>query len=136
MEGKDDGELPIKSEGDIVACRKVIRELATAAGFGVTDVTRIVTSVSELARNVYVHADHGVMRWKFLTQPGKIGVELVFEDRGIGIASVEQAMTPGYTTAKSMGMGLPGVKRLMDDMDVVSEVGVGTTVRVRKWARA
>lgn len=136
MEGKVDGEIPIQTESDIVACRKVIRDIATAAGFGVTDVTRIVTSVSELARNVYVHAEQGVMRWVILHQPGKIGIELIFSDHGKGIADVDQAMTPGYTTSKSMGMGLPGVKRLMDEMDIMSEVGVGTTVKTRKWARA
>ncbi|TAN53142.1 MAG: anti-sigma regulatory factor [Methylococcaceae bacterium] len=136
MEGPTSGELPIKTESDIVACRKAIRECATSAGFGVTDVTRIVTAVSELARNVYVHADHGIMRWSFHAQPGKIGIELVFQDQGQGIDNVDQAMLPGYSTAKSMGMGLPGVKRLMDEMEVTSEVGAGTTVKVRKWARA
>lgn len=130
------GQLPIKSEGDIVACRKAIREQATAAGFGVTDITRIVTAVSELARNVYVHAEHGVMYWNLLSLPGKIGIELIFKDQGQGIASVEQAMLPGFSTAKSMGMGLPGVKRLMDEIEIDSELGVGTTVKIRKWAKA
>lgn len=136
MDGTTSGELPIKTESDIVACRKAIRESATAAGFGVTDVTRIVTAVSELARNVYVHADSGLMCWTILSMPGKVGIELIFQDQGKGISNVEQAMMPGFTTAKSMGMGLPGVKRLMDEMEITSEVGVGTTVKIKKWARA
>ena len=136
MEKMHAGTLPVISESDIVACRKIIRERATASGFGVTDVTRIVTAVSELARNIYVHAEKGTMSWDFLALPGKIGIELIFEDQGPGIANVDQAMQLGFSTAKSMGMGLPGVKRLMDEMDVHSEVGVGTKVRVRKWAKA
>lgn len=132
----DTGELPIKTESDIVACRKAIRDRTTAAGFGVTDVTRIVTAVSELARNVYVHASQGVMRWTFPSEPGRIVIELVFQDQGQGIENIEQAMLPGFTTQKSMGMGLPGVKRLMDEMEITSEVGVGTTVKIRKRVRA
>lgn len=128
--------LPISSESDIVACRKLVRDLVSAAGFGVTDVTRIVTSVSELARNIYVYAKRGEMQWTLLQQPGKIGIELMFVDQGPGIADVEQAMQPGYTTAKSLGMGLPGVKRLMDDMEIHSELGMGTTVVIRKWTKS
>ena len=136
MEGKQEGELPIISESDIVACRKVIRNLTTAAGFGVTDVTRIVTAVSELARNIFVHAESGKMRWNITHQAGKIGIELIFEDNGPGISDVEQALLPGYSTVKSMGMGLPGVKRLMDEMRIASEPGAGSSVTVKKWARA
>ncbi len=136
MDGKQQGELPIISESDIVACRKVIRTLSTNAGFGITDVTRIVTAVSELARNIYVHAECGKMRWNIMHQPGKIGIELIFEDNGQGIADIEQAMQPGFSTVKSMGMGLPGVKRLMDEMRIDSIAGAGSTVTIKKWARA
>lgn len=135
MEGKQEGELPIISESDIVACRKVIRNLTTVAGFGVTDVTRIVTAVSELARNIFVHAESGKMRWNIMHQAGKIGIELIFEDSGPGISDVEQALLPGFSTVKSMGMGLPGVKRLMDEMHITSEPGAGSRVIVKKWAR-
>lgn len=127
--------LTISSESDIVACRKLVRDLVNAAGFNVTDVTRIVTSVSELARNIYVYAKRGEMHWKVLQQPGKIGIELIFTDNGPGISDIEQAMQPGYTTAKSLGMGLPGVKRLMDELEIVSELGVGTTITIRKWSK-
>lgn len=136
MERNDTGECHIGSEGDIVTCRKIIRNVTTVAGFGMTDVTRIVTAVSELARNVYVHSkSDGVMRWSVLQQPGKVGIELIFQDYGKGIPNIEQAMEAGFTTAGSMGMGLSGVKRLMDEMQVTSEVDVGTTVKIVKWGR-
>ncbi len=137
MQNEDAGELPINSEGDIVNCRKKIRTIATKAGFGMTDVTRIVTAVSELARNVYVHAGaEGTMYWQLLKQPtNKVGIELIFEDQGIGIADIDQALEQGFSTANSMGMGLSGVKRLMDEMQLKSEISVGTQVRVVKWGR-
>jgi serine/threonine-protein kinase RsbT len=137
MDANETGHLPISSEGDMVSCRKVIRTLATAVGFGMTDVTRIITSVSELARNIYVHSGtDGVMKWRIRQQAGKVGLELTFEDKGVGIANVEHAMQSGFTTASnSLGMGLSGVKRLMDEMDISSELGVGTTVRIIKWGK-
>jgi serine/threonine-protein kinase RsbT len=137
MATEETGENPIKSEGDIVTCRKLIRNAAVAAGFGMTDVTRIVTAVSELARNVYVHSgSDGVMRWQILYQSGKVGIQLEFEDYGKGIPDVDQAMEAGFTTAGTMGMGLSGVKRLMDEMAIKSEIDVGTTITVEKWGRA
>lgn len=133
----ESGENPIQTEGDIVTCRKLIRNASVAAGFGMTDVTRIVTAVSELARNVYVHSgSDGVMRWQILSRPGQIGIQLEFEDFGVGIPDISQAIEAGFTTAGSMGMGLSGVKRLMDDMTIKSEVGVGTTITIEKWGRA
>jgi serine/threonine-protein kinase RsbT len=131
------GENLIQTEGDIVTCRKLIRNAASSAGFGMTDVTRIVTAVSELARNVYVHSgSEGVMRWQLLEKIGKIGIQLEFEDYGIGIPDINQATEAGFTTAGSMGMGLSGVKRLMDEMTIKSEVNVGTTVIITKWGRS
>lgn len=130
------GENPIQTEGDIVTCRKLIRNVTTLAGFGMTDVTRIVTAVSELARNVYVHSgSNGVMRWQILDKPGQVGIQLEFEDYGVGIPDIEQAIEAGFTTAGSMGMGLSGVKRLMDSMIITSEVNSGTTVVITKWGR-
>lgn len=137
MATEETGENPIKSEGDIVTCRKLIRTVTVAAGFGMTDVTRIVTAVSELARNVYVHSgSHGVMRWQVLHQTAKIGIQLEFEDFGKGIPDVDQAMEVGFTTAGTMGMGLSGVKRLMDSIKIKSELGVGTIITIEKWGRA
>ncbi len=129
------GEFRIQSEGDIVMARKAVRNAATALGFGITDVTRIVTAASELTRNIYQYARSGVMRWRPLDLHGRVGLELIFEDQGPGIPDVAQAMEPGFTTGKGLGMGLPGAKRLMDEMSSQSEVGKGTTVRVCKWLK-
>ncbi|MDP2901829.1 MAG: ATP-binding protein, partial [Methylovulum sp.] len=78
----------------------------------------------------------GKMRWNIMQQAGKVGIELIFEDNGPGIANIEQAMMPGFSTVNSMGMGLPGVKRLMDEMRIDSQLGAGSMVTIKKWARA
>jgi serine/threonine-protein kinase RsbT len=129
------GEVPIQDEGDIVTVRRKVREVTTRIGFGITDVTRVVTSASELARNVVVYAGSGVMRWQELNSNNRVGVELVFEDHGPGIADIAQAMQEGYSTSRGLGMGLPGSRRLMDELEIQSVVGEGTTVTVRKWSQ-
>ena len=129
------GIFRITSENDIVMARKVVRDAATALGFGLTDVTRIVTAASELTRNIYHYAKSGVVRWRSLNQAAKVGLELTFEDNGPGIPDVEKAMEMGFSTGKGLGMGLPGSKRLMDEMTIESTVGQGTTVVVRKWLK-
>lgn len=131
----DQGDLRIRSEGDIVTARRLVRSAATALGFGITDVTRIVTAASELSRNIFHYAGSGVMRWWSLSESGRVGLELSFEDEGPGIPDVEKALEAGYSTAKGLGLGLPGAKRLMDEIAIESRVGQGTTVRVRKWLR-
>lgn len=135
MNALPDGEFRIESESNIVMARKVVRDAATSLGFGLTDVTRIVTATSELTRNIYHYANTGVMRWRVLNQGSTVGLELTFEDSGPGIPDIQKAMEPGYTTGKSLGMGLPGSKRLMDEMTIESTVGKGTTVTVRKWRK-
>jgi serine/threonine-protein kinase RsbT len=129
------GEFRINSETDIVMARKVVRDAATGLGFGLTDVTRIVTAASELTRNIYHYAKSGNMRWRSLNQAAQMGLELTFEDKGPGIVDVEKAMVAGYSTGKGLGMGLPGAKRLMDELTIESTVGKGTTVVVRKWLK-
>ncbi len=135
MSDPSQGDFHIHSEGDIVMARKLVRNAATALGFGITDVTRIVTAASELIRNIYQYAGSGVMRWRTLADDRPLGLELTFEDRGPGIPDVARAMQSGFTTAKGLGLGLPGAKKLMDEMSVESQVGKGTTVQVRKWLR-
>jgi serine/threonine-protein kinase RsbT len=129
------GEVRITSEGDIVTARKVVRDAAVALGFGVTDVTRIVTAASELTRNVFRYAGSGTMYWCKVSAGASVGIELRFEDQGPGIPDVERAMEMGYTTSGGLGLGLPGVKRLMDEMEIESAVGKGTRVIVKKWRR-
>ena len=127
--------IHIDSEGDIVSVRKTVRETATAIGFSMTDVTRIVTAASELARNVFHYAGTGAMKCRSTGPGGNAGIELIFQDEGPGIPDIDQALEPGYTTADGLGLGLPGAKRLMDEMEIESHVGKGTVVTVRKWAK-
>lgn len=129
------GEFRIESEADIVTARKAVRQAAIALGFNLTDVTRIVTAASELTRNIYQYAGSGMMRWRSLNKGISIGLELTFEDHGPGIPDIEKAMEMGFTTGNGLGLGLPGAKRLMDEMTMHSEVGRGTTVVVGKWLR-
>jgi serine/threonine-protein kinase RsbT len=129
------GQVSIRGESDIVTTRMTVRDLATRLEFCITDVTRIVTAASELARNVFVYAGSGTMSWSRLDKNGTVGIELKFEDNGPGIPDVEQAMTRGYSTSRGLGLGLPGAQRLMDEMEVHSVVERGTTVTVRKWLR-
>lgn len=129
------GEVPIHSESDIVVARKAAREVATQMGFGITDVTRIITAASELARNIHQYAGSGRMRWRVLQANDRTGLELIFEDHGPGIADIDQVLQEGFTTSGGLGMGLSGAKRLMGELEIQSEVGKGTTVTVRKWRR-
>jgi serine/threonine-protein kinase RsbT len=135
MNAEHAGEVRIYSESDIVATRRTVRTAATQLGFGITDVTRIVTAASELARNVFRYAGSGIMRWQALDTGGRIGIELTFEDRGPGITDIEQAMEAGYTSGGGLGLGLPGAKRLMDEFEIASEIGKGTIVTAKKWHR-
>ena len=135
MNSTAEGEFPIQSENDIVMARKIVREAATALGFGLTDITRIVTAASELTRNIYVYAHSGVMRWRSLRNGSDCGLELTFQDSGPGISDIAKAMEPGFTTGRGMGMGLSGSKRLMDELKIESQVGKGTTVVVNKWLK-
>jgi serine/threonine-protein kinase RsbT len=128
-------EIALLAETDIVVVRKAVRESATRLGFGITDVTRIITAASELARNVFLYAGTGVVRCRVLNRSDKVGLELIVEDHGPGIADIDQAMQPGYTSGKGLGLGLPGAKRLMDEMEIESTVGKGTKITVKKWRK-
>lgn len=125
-------DVPIKSENDIIVVRRVVRDLVTRLSFGVTDVTRAVTQASELAGNISLCAGTGIMWWTILDRSGAAGLELRFEDHGLGISDIELAMKPGHGTSHGLGLGLPGAKRLMDEMEIHSELGKGTTLTVRK----
>jgi serine/threonine-protein kinase RsbT len=129
------GELRVTSESDIVAARRQLRDVTREIGFGITDVTRVVTAGSELTRNMYQYAAGGVVQWQRVEDGGKIGLELVFEDRGPGIPDLDEVMQEGYTSGGGLGMGLPGSKRLMDEMEIDSEIDRGTRIVVRKWLR-
>ena len=113
----------------------MVRDAATQMAFGLTDVTRIVTAASELARNVFQYAGDGVMHWTAVDRNSSVGIELTFEDNGPGFSDIEQAMQRGYSTSNGLGLGLPGVKRLMDELEIVSQAGNGAKVTARKWVR-
>jgi serine/threonine-protein kinase RsbT len=135
MNGRDHGEVKITMESDIALARRAIREVAVDIGFGPTEVARIVTAASELSRNVHKYAGSGVMQWLAIENGSHGGLELRFEDQGPGIADVNEALREGFTTGGGLGMGLPGAKRLMDEMEIQSAPGRGTKVVVRKWRR-
>lgn len=125
--------MPIRGDGDIVKIRRRMRDISKAQGFRLADVTRIVTAASELSRNIYHYAQEGTVNCYALTEGRKKGLKLVFEDKGPGIENIELVMEEGYSTGNSMGLGLPGAKRLVDTMSVESEVGKGTKVEIIKW---
>lgn len=129
----DERLLKITSEADIVTARTTIREVITKLGFGITDTTRIVTAVSELARNIYLYADSGTMRWNTHAGNGRQHIEIVFDDEGPGIQDVEKALEEGYSTSDGMGHGLSGAQTLMDEFDIETAPGNGTTVTIRKY---
>lgn len=135
MTGELEGEVSIRSEGDIVAARRTVREAVVGIGFGLTDVTRVVTAASELARNAYKYGGGGVMRWRRLEGNGRRGIELEFIDQGPGIPDVQLAMQQGYSTGKGLGLGLPAAQRLMDELEIRTTPGAGTTVTSRKWCQ-
>ncbi len=130
--------VAIAGEDDIVAARQHARELAKALGFRAIDQSRITTAVSELARNVVRYATDGcgeVLLRRLEAPTGGAGVEIVVRDEGPGIADVHQALREGYSSGRGLGMGLPGTRRLMDEMAIDSAPGRGTTVTIRKWRR-
>jgi serine/threonine-protein kinase RsbT len=125
--------IPLRTELDIVQCRKLVRELALEVGFGLVDQTKMVTAASELARNTLVHGGGGEMRWEKLADGGKRGLRLTFVDHGPGIPDLSLALSDGWTSGTGLGMGLPGAKRLVTEFDVQSVVGEGTRVTVARW---
>jgi serine/threonine-protein kinase RsbT len=127
------GEMPLRSEHDIVVSRQAVRRLAQEAGFSLVDQTKLVTAASELARNALIYGGGGDLRWSTLLDGAKRGVRLVFEDRGPGIANIEQAMTDGWSSGTGLGLGLTGARRLVNEFELQSTVGVGTRVAITRW---
>ncbi len=126
--------IPIEKEGDIVVARQAGRQLAAQLGFSTTDQTLIATAISEVARNIVIYAQRGEVALARVEEGGKIGIEVIARDQGPGIENITLAMRDGFSTKQSLGLGLPGARRLMDDFHLESELGVGTTVTMKKWA--
>lgn len=127
--------VDIYTEWDIVAARQLGRNEAKAVGFGTVDQARITTAISELARNIYLYAGKGKIEIERLSSNGAHGIAIIARDEGPGIIDVKKVMEDGYSTSGGLGAGLPGVKRLMDEFDLETTPGEGTSIRVVKWLR-
>ena len=127
--------VSIVSDLDIVTARQEGRALALLMGFSSTDATLVAASISELARNIILYAKHGEIALGVIEDGGRRGIGVEARDEGPGIPDVRRALIGGYSTSGGLGLGLPGVRRLMDEFEITSEPGKGTTVRARKWRR-
>jgi serine/threonine-protein kinase RsbT len=129
----DEVRVPINDDSDLVAARAEGRALATRQGFSRTDATLIATAISEVARNIVVHVGRGEIVLRPLDELRRCGLQVIARDEGPGIRDVEAALGEGSTTSRGLGLGLPGARRLMDDFQVASAPGRGTTVTMVKW---
>jgi serine/threonine-protein kinase RsbT len=125
--------LQIRTSEDVVRVRQAVRVCATKLGFSLVDQTKIVTAASEIARNAIDHAGGGAVRIESVAYKGRRGVRLEFEDNGPGIADLKQAMTDGFTTGGGLGLGLSGARRLSNEFNIETVVGVGTKVALIRW---
>ena len=129
-------ELPIRSGDDVVRIRQQVRIVAEKTGLSLVDQTKVVTAASELARNALVHGGGGTARIEVVTSGlGKSGVRVGFTDEGPGIGDIDLALTDGWTTGQGLGLGLSGARRLVDEFELTSKPGAGTSVVVVKWSR-
>lgn len=127
--------VDIYTEWDIVAARQLGRNEAKSIGFGTVDQARITTAISELARNIYLYAGKGNIKIERTYENNQYGITIIASDEGPGIADLRKVMNDGYSTSGGLGAGMPGVRRLMDEFNVQSEQGVGTTITAVKWLR-
>jgi serine/threonine-protein kinase RsbT len=125
--------FPIRSSDDVVRVRQIARSWASELKFSLVDMTKFVTATSELARNTLEHGGGGTMTANIVDNGTKKGIQLIFKDEGPGIPNIELALRDGYTTGGGMGLGLSGSKRLVNDFDIKSEPGRGTTVSIVRW---
>jgi len=131
----DEARIQVQHDSDVVAARQKGRELAGKIGFSGSDLTLIATAISEVARNIVTYAGRGEIIFTFIENGERRGIAIVARDDGPGIADIEMAMRDGHSTGGSLGLGLPGARRLVDEFEIASEVGRGTTVKLRKWVR-
>jgi serine/threonine-protein kinase RsbT len=127
--------IAIWGESDILVARQRAGQLAKKLGMGVVDQTKVATATSELARNIVRYAKTGEVIIEEIDNGITTGLQLTFKDRGPGIADIAKAMSDGFTSGGGMGLGLSGAKRLMNEFEIDSEIGVGTTIVMRKWKR-
>lgn len=127
------GSMTLASERDIVATRRLVRELTQELKFTLVDQTKMITAASELSRNAVIYGHGGVMRWEIVTNGLQTGLRLAFEDQGPGIPDTDLALTDGWTSGTGMGIGLSGSRRLVNDFELRTVVGAGTCVTVTRW---
>lgn len=126
-------QIEIGTETDIVTARTLGKDLARTLGFGTVDQTRIATGISELARNILQYAGRGYIRVQGLVEGSRHGLEIVAADRGPGIRNVDAVLDGETRSARGLGLGIPGTRRLMDEFQITTEQGEGTRVRCIKW---
>jgi serine/threonine-protein kinase RsbT len=125
--------ISIQKEQDVVPFRNRVKEKAVKIGMSLLNQTKLITAASELVRNLLKYGGGGVVTVEIVSQGRENGVRLIFEDKGPGIKDLKLAMKDGFSTGKSLGLGLPGAKRLVSEFQLESEVGKGTKVTVIKW---
>ena len=130
-----EARVPILSDADILAARQKGRALAAEMGFTSSSLTMIATAISELARNIVLYAKRGEIVLSRAEENGRPGIVVSARDEGPGIPDVNMAMQSGYSTSGSLGLGLPGLRRLMDEFEIDSQPGKGTSVTAKKWRR-
>jgi serine/threonine-protein kinase RsbT len=131
----DAERIEVTSDQDVVRVRQLVRTVAVAVKLSLVDQTKVVTAASELARNTLVHGGGGTVEVSRVDSGRRPGVRIVFTDDGPGIADLDLALTDGYTTGNGLGLGLSGARRLVDEFDIDTEVGQGTSITVTKWCR-
>jgi serine/threonine-protein kinase RsbT len=125
--------LPIRSDQDVAQVRTLTRTRAIEVNFSLIQQTKLVTGVSEIARNSYLYGKQGTARLEVLDKMGQAGIRLIFIDKGPGIPDIEQAMQDGYTTGRGLGLGLSGTRRLVDEFQIESKIFQGTRVTITMW---
>ncbi|WP_339501997.1 anti-sigma regulatory factor [Pseudomonas silesiensis] len=133
MTARSSGTHPIHIEQDVVLARQLARKLAQECGMRLIDLTKLVTAVSELARNTMVYGGGGDMDWQILDENSRIGLRLVFRDEGPGIPDIKLAMTDGWTSGSGLGLGLTGAKRLVEEFELDTTPGKGTRITITRW---
>ncbi|MBV4500172.1 anti-sigma regulatory factor [Pseudomonas shirazensis] len=133
MNVRDSGSQPVRIEQDVVLARQLARKLASECGMRLVDLTKMVTAVSELARNTVVYGGGGDMDWEIIDGLGRVGLRLVFRDEGPGIPDTKLALTDGWTSGNGMGLGLTGARRLVDEFELDTVPGQGTRVTITRW---
>jgi serine/threonine-protein kinase RsbT len=128
-------DMPIAIEDDVILVRRRVRAVAQQCGFDSFALAAIMTAASELGRNVWTHARGGAARIERITDGTRSGLQVEFRDQGPGIADLDRALAGGYSSARSLGLGLSGSRRLVDEFEIETAAGQGTRVKVRKWAR-